>query len=189
MHVDELKTAAPMPKKEEVIAKNSMKLYSYLVCLSGLARYPENTRMFRQSDMMLSCISKTIGLDPKTIKYYLYLLEKQGLVKFQGIHRFLSEIEIIEGCEEKNNEEPKITNAQIKKMVFDVWKKRNKEEKNAVYYIPRPVPYTPVPEETLEVLNTVFNATEMEIKIYLFCCVYRDECVQRGLAFKFLTLQ
>ena len=38
---------APMPKKEEDIANNSMKLYSYLMCIAGLAAYPDNTRMFR----------------------------------------------------------------------------------------------------------------------------------------------
>lgn len=30
-----------------------------------------------------------------------------------------------------------------------IWKKRNKEEKNGVYYIKRPTPWTPIPEETL----------------------------------------
>jgi hypothetical protein len=38
---------APMPKKENEIVDNPMKLYSYLVCISGLAIYPDNTRMFR----------------------------------------------------------------------------------------------------------------------------------------------
>ena len=46
--VDTMATkGAPMPKKEEDIANNSMKLYSYLMCIAGLAAYPDNTRMFR----------------------------------------------------------------------------------------------------------------------------------------------
>jgi hypothetical protein len=36
-----------MPASEIEIAKSSMKLYSYLVCIAGLANYPDNTRMFR----------------------------------------------------------------------------------------------------------------------------------------------
>lgn len=47
---------APMPKKEETIANNPMRLYSYLVCISGLASYPDNTRMFRQKNLMLTQI-------------------------------------------------------------------------------------------------------------------------------------
>jgi len=47
MHQEKLKTYAPMPKKEREIASNPMKLYTYLVCISGLAAYPDNTRIFQ----------------------------------------------------------------------------------------------------------------------------------------------
>lgn len=48
------KAAAPMPKAQEDIKNNSMKLFSYLMCISGLADYPENTRMFRQKNLILT---------------------------------------------------------------------------------------------------------------------------------------
>jgi hypothetical protein len=37
---------APMPKKESDLIDTKLVLYTYLVCLSGLALYPPNTRMF-----------------------------------------------------------------------------------------------------------------------------------------------
>lgn len=46
MKKQNVRGAAPMPRREEDI-RNSMKLYTYLICISGLATYPDNTRMFR----------------------------------------------------------------------------------------------------------------------------------------------
>jgi hypothetical protein len=46
-----------MPKDKQKVVDNPMKLYSYLVCLSGLADYPENTRMFRQKNLVLTKIT------------------------------------------------------------------------------------------------------------------------------------
>ena len=53
-----------------------MKFYTYLVCISGLATYPENTRMFRQKDLMLSKIKEATGITDKTAKLYLQILER-----------------------------------------------------------------------------------------------------------------
>ena len=41
--------------------------------------------------------------------------------------------------------------ARIEAQIYGaaIWKKRNKEEENGVYYIRRPSPWTPIPEETL----------------------------------------
>jgi len=64
-----------MPKKESSITDNPMRLYTYLVCISGLADYPDNTRMFRQKDLTLTRIQETTGITPKTAKLYLYCLE------------------------------------------------------------------------------------------------------------------
>lgn len=70
------KCAAPMPKKEEDILNNSMKLFAYLSTLSGLANYPSNTRMFRQKNLMPSRIKKQLEL-PKKQQNYIYIILKR----------------------------------------------------------------------------------------------------------------
>ena len=183
MKTKKLPTAAPMPKREEDINKNSMKLYSYLVCIAGLANYPEHTRMFRQKNLMLAEIKRTIGLDPETIKLYLYYLEQNGLIKYQGESKFNLELALQEYSTAPERRKTIVANAK------EIWKIRNSKEKNGVYHIPRPDIYTPIPEETLEKLNKVFDATELEIKLYLLCCAYRDDCAAFNKPYKFLTLE
>ena len=60
-------SGAPMPRSESSI-RNPMKLYAYLVCIAGLADYPENTRMFRQKNLVLSKIYQATGISDKTAK-------------------------------------------------------------------------------------------------------------------------
>jgi hypothetical protein len=45
-----------MPRNKETIVDNPMKLYTYLVCIGGLAEYPENARMFRHKDLSFTKI-------------------------------------------------------------------------------------------------------------------------------------
>lgn len=183
MTVQKIKTAAPMPKDKQKVVDNPMKLYSYLVCLSGLADYPENTRMFRQKNLVLTKITQTIGLDPKTTKLYLFYLEKRGLIKYRGEYQFNKELY----QEDFNSSKEYRLAAQTD--ACTVWKLRNKQEKDGVYHIPRPMPYTPVPEITLERLNKDFEITELELKLYLICCCYRDECIHNNKDFKVLTFE
>ena len=64
---------------------------------------------------------------------------------------------------------------------------RNKEEKNGVYYIKRPSPWTPIPEETLQFLNEYMQCSEVELKIYLWCVSYNDICNANAQAVKAVT--
>lgn len=177
-----IKTGAPMPKKENDIANNPMKLYSYLVCIAGLADYPENTRMFRQKNLVLTKIKNAIGITDKTIKKYFYQLEKQGLIKYQGKYQF-------DYLFQNDYDSIKDYSLAIYKHTAEIWKLRSKEEKNGVYLIPRPNPYTPVPEDTLEKLNRDFSITELEMKIYLLCCSYRDTCAYKGFNYQPITFE
>lgn len=177
-----IKTGAPMPKKDSDIANNPMKLYSYLLCIAGLADYPENTRMFRQKNLILKNIKSATGITDKTVKKYFYELEKAGLIRFKGKNKF----DTIDKNDFKHISD---YSAAVAKHAAEVWKVRNKEEKDAVYLIPRPTPYTPVPEVTLEKLNKDFQVSELEMKIYLLCCSYRDTCVYKGLSYKAITFE
>jgi transcription initiation factor IIE alpha subunit len=171
-----------MPVKEEKIVDNPMKLYTYLNCISGLASYPENTRMFRQKDLMLTKIKEAIGITDKTVKRYMYQLEQSQLVSYNGEYQFTY---INEGDYEDRKEYLKA----VDKECFSVWTSRYRYEKNGVYYIPCPKPFTPVPETTLETLNKTFKVSELELKLYLLCCAYRDTCVFQHRQFKVLTFE
>ena len=54
--IKKTKNCAPMPRNKETIVDNPMKLYTYLVCIGGLAEYPENARMFRHKDLSFTKI-------------------------------------------------------------------------------------------------------------------------------------
>lgn len=177
-----LKGAAPMPASEEDVSKNSMKLYSYLVCISGLADYPDNTRMFRQKNLILTKIKEATGITDKTVKLYLFYLERDGLVKYRGEYQF-------EYINRSDFQEFKEYREYAAQMAAKVWKERNKNEKNCVYHIPRPNPYTPIPEITLDKLNKYFKVTELELDLYLILSYYRDKCVKYGQSYKAMTFE
>ena len=135
--------SAPMPKAEEDINNNSMKLFAYLMTIAGLADYPENTRMFRQKNLVLTHIYKATGITDKTVKIYLYYLENNGLIEYRGVNKFNFHKYL-----EHDFEKFSLYRKAIEKYSAEVWKLR-KKEKDAIYFIPRPIPYTPVPEITL----------------------------------------
>lgn len=189
--IQKIEKAAPMPKREDKIS-NPMKFYTYLVCLSGLATYPENTRMFRQNNLSLVNIKKSIGLSDRTAKRYLYILEKEGMIVYRGNIKNLTEQEEEEICKKiglDSNDYNADNRVYQEKVGAAIWKKRNKEEKTGVYHIPRPDPWTPVPEETIQALNEVIDCSELEMKIYLLCCGLRDQCCYEGKAYKNITFQ
>lgn len=175
--------------------KYGVKFYAYLVCLSGLATYPKNTRMFRQKNLSLTEIKKATGITDAAAKQYLYQLEQTGMVEYTGEIKQLSEEENIVAwnkIQEKiksratKSEQAK---ARIEAQIYGaaIWKKRNKEEKNGVYYIKRPSPWTPIPEETLQFLNEYMQCSEVELKIYLWCVSYNDICNANAQAVKAVT--
>ena len=182
----ELRTAAPMPKTEKTIVNNPMKLYSYLVCLSGVAAYPEHTRIFRHKNIVLTDIKRVTGITDKTVKLYMYYLEMNNLIQYSGEKRFKHFDE--EDYYEKNGKLSPKYRLDLIKYVSGVWQER-KKEKDSIYYIPRPNPYTPIPEETLEKLQEDFNITELELKIYNLCCSYRDDCNYYGKKYKTFTFE
>lgn len=176
------KYAVPMPKQDDVISRNSMKLYSYLVCIARLAAYPEHTRMFQQRNLCLSRIKAQTGITDKTVKRYLYDLEMHGLVRYKGKYHF-------EWFNEADFDNPKDYSKAIYENSSQIFRLRNKEEKNGVYLIPRPDPFTPIPDETLRKLNNVFEVTELETKLYILCVTYKDECCYKKKACKPLSFQ
>lgn len=107
-------------------------------------------------------------------------MELQGLIIYTGEYQFKS-FSNPKGDDGKL----KYTAPQFRKLKVDeakrVWNLRSKKEKDAVYRIPRPSPYTPVPEETLRKLNEVYKCSELELKLYYLCCIYQDEIVYRGI--------
>ena len=103
-----------------------MKLYSYLLCIAG--KEPQrNGRLFQHKNLVLTEIKRCTGLEPKTVKLYLYDLELQGLVRFRGDREFsfnyINQDEFIEGgttIDKKGFREAK------QKEVFNKWKLRLK---------------------------------------------------------------
>lgn len=182
MHKQQPENSASMPVKEEEIVNNPMRLYTYLNCISGLASYPENTRMFRQKDLMLTKIKEATGITDKTVKRYMYQLEQSRLITYNGEYQFSY---INEGDYENHKDYLKA----LDKECFSIWTARSKHEKNGVYYVPCPKPFTPVPEITLEKLHSIFNVSELELKLYLLCCAYRDTCVFQHRQYKVLTFE
>lgn len=186
-----VKGAAPMPRKEDDI-KNPMKLYTYLVCISGLATYPEHTRMFRQKNLMLTKIYEATGITDLTAKRYLHQLEQKGLIHYRGE---INTSKISDEEWEEINKKLEKASEKTKQRKYEelvgalLWKKRNKEEKTGVYHIPRPDFWTPIPEKTLKQLNEDFDCSELELKLYLLCCNYRDMCVYEGRETKNLTFE
>ncbi len=177
-------SAAPMPKAEEDIRNNSMKLFAYLMTIAGLADYPENTRMFRQKNLTLTKIKEITGITDKTVKLYLYYLEENHLIQFNGENKF--DFYKIQPTDFNKFSEYRLA---VQTYAAKIWKQRNKNEKNAIYYIPRPYQYTPIPEITLDRLNRDFQVSELELDIYLFLCKYRDECVKSKKNYKAMTYE
>lgn len=176
MKKQKLTTYAAMTQDAEKIRRNSMKLLSYFICIGGKEKGLGTGRLFQHKNIILADIKKKTGLDPKTIKLYLYELEIEGLIQYRGdsenLFNRLYEHEYSNKTEFRKAKEDEIRR---------VWKNRNKAD---YYYIPRPNPYTPIPEQTLEILNRAatvdeknkndFCFSELGMKIYILCCIYRD---------------
>ena len=184
---------APMPKREQQLKDNPMKLYTYLVCLSGLAAYPDNTRIFRQKNLVFTKIESAIHITRETVKLYLYQLELNGLIEYGGDHKFkpFSLDDAIKESKEPIDKETLSKKGEkelLMKYIRKVWNKRT-EEKDAYYYIPRPNPYTPLPEETLVYLNEVLKCSELELKLLLLCRGIKEDYDYRGLPTKAWTYE
>ena len=133
--------------------------------------------MFRHKDLVFNHIKEAIGITNDTVKLYLYLLEQDGKIIYKG--EYLSNPILNE-----DSLKPVARRAAKLKEAKRVWALRTKFEKNGVYHIPRPDPFTPVPEETLQQLNEILDCSELELKLYYTCCRYQDEVNYRKLQYK-----
>lgn len=182
---------------DEKIKENSMKLYSYLICISCKGSSENQEKIFQQKNLMLSKIKLATGITDKTVKIYLYYLEKDNLIRYMGdihheyegkdgeIYPYVLETDFDLKTSKGRTEYKKA----IEKTAFKTWTDRAKNEKNGYYRVVKSTPYTPIPRETLIKLNEEFEATELEYKIYILCCRYRDICAEMGKEYKNLTFE
>lgn len=164
----------------ELIRKNSMKLYAYLVCLANPC--DERNRIFKHKELNFTKIKEATDITNKTVKTYLYFLEQNYLIRFQG----KSEFNYINENDYNNKTE---YSKAVQEEAVRVWNLRTKNEKAAYYRIPVPSPFTKIPEVTLKKLNQDYQATELEMKLYVLCCHYRDFCVEYKKKYKALTYE
>lgn len=73
----------PIVSENEKVQKNSMRLYTYLVCLSHFMGR-NVPRRFNQTEFNLNQIRTMLHMDYKTIKKYWKVLEESDLVKYHG---------------------------------------------------------------------------------------------------------
>jgi len=97
--------------------------------------------------LVLTRIEEAIGITAKTVKLYLYYLERDGLIKYGGNKKF--NLFISDDFDLNDKKQKAAYRKIVEKHSAEVWKNRNKEEKKCYYYIPRPNPFTKIPEETL----------------------------------------
>lgn len=170
MKINKTRTYAAMTANKTQIRDNSMKLYSYLLCIAGKERYG-NDRIFQHKNLILTQIQRYTGLSPKTIKLYLYELELNGLIEFCGVNSGGWMIYERRFIDENGHLDKKAFRKEKEMKAFELWRERKKDD---YYKIPRPDKYTPIPEITLEKLNSIFEFDEIELKTYITFCIYRD---------------
>ena len=146
----------PIFCENERIKQRSLKIYTYLVCISHLKDSYSGTRIFQQREINLSAIKRLFKMDERTIKKYWEQLEMDGLIQFNG----------------RYHENYDTTFAER-------WKVRNKN-KESYYSIPCPTPYRKIPKETLKELNEELNVDELTLKIYLILLNYQEICILTG---------
>lgn len=163
-----------MPADFNLIASNSMKLFSYLSLISKPISSPENIRMFQHKNLVLSNIQKATGITDKTVKFYLYHLEKEGLVQYKGGGRRSSNDKQTSHIhlQQESTESYQDFVVRLKSESFRVWKERNKKEKEGIYHIPQFSPCLLIPEVILKKLQP---ASELDLKLYMVCCCYQLE--------------
>ena len=111
-------------------------------------------------------ITRSTGLARNTVRRHLYELEIKGKVRYKGIRDndnqeacFKDGMELSENWFSlSKNKRRELIDAEISR----VWNLR-KKNRDGVYLIPRPDPFTPIPEQTLECLIKQFKCTEEEI--------------------------
>ena len=144
----------PIVSEDKKVQVNSMRLYTYLVCLSRFTG-TNQPRRFSQKDFNLNQIRTVLRMDYKTIKKYWRLLEETGLVKYNG-----------------------------KKDLNLDWDKNFMERKKyslGYYELSKEnSKYRIIPRETLDKIRTQFLVNENELKLYLFLANLQEQALHMG---------
>lgn len=144
----------PIVSDDEKIQKNSMRLYTYLVCLSRFTG-ANKPRRFNQADFNLNQIRAALRMDYKTIKKYWRILEETGLVKYNG---------------KKNLDLDWDKDFMARKKYTLGYYELSKESSK----------YRIIPRETLDKIRTKFLVNENELKLYLFLANLQEQALYMG---------
>lgn len=159
--------AKPIVSEEEMIKKNSLKLFSYLTLISNLKNKHGEERIFQQKDICLKDIQIETGLDPKTTKKYWELLEQDGLLSYN---------------------EPEGFPYEYGRSFSEEWKVRQKF-KYGYYSIPKPQQYRLIPELTIKRLVNDYKISELTYKVYIVLLNYQEHSILNGKAEKPFTYE
>lgn len=147
-----------------LVFDNYIKLYGYLVTISGFSIFSDNLKTFKQKNLILTDIKNKTSLADKTVKLYLYYLEELNLIVYKGEAQFnfLKEEDFSSSAE---------YHGAILKEACSTWKERQKE-KNSDYYINQPNTYVPISELTFLYLTEKANIDNLQLGLYLY--LYRN---------------
>lgn len=145
----------PIVSEDEKIQKNSMRLYTYLVCLSRFAG-KNSPRRFDQKDFNLNQIKRNLNMGYDTIKKYWRILEETKLVKYNG-------------------------SAPDLNLDWDANFMNRKKYKLGFYELSKESSkYRIIPRETLDKIRTKFLVDENELKLYLFLANLQEQALYMG---------
>lgn len=131
----------PIISDDIEVQRNSMRLYVYLVSISNF-NGKDKPRILSQKSFTVNKIKEILHMHPNTIKKYWELLERNGLIKYEG-----------------PSPDPTIS-----------WGTAfmNRKKDGATYYtIPKRSPYRIMPRETLDKIQYHYLVNELELKLYL----------------------
>lgn len=130
----------PIISEDVEVQRNSMRLYVYLVSISTF-NGKNKPRILSQKAFTVNKIKETLHMHPTTIKKYWELLEKNGLIKYEGPAK--PELPWVEAF-------------------------MSRKKDGATYYtIPKRNPYRIMPRETLDKIQYYYLVSERELKLYL----------------------
>lgn len=147
----------PVITTDTKIRKNSMRLYTYLVCLSRFTK-PNEPRKFFQSDFTLNQIKKDLNMNYNTIKKYWKVLEETGLVRYHGRDRQEGDFFFWDE-----------TFMERKKYPLGYYELKKEKSR-----------YRIIPRETLDKIRKEFAVNEMELKLYLFLANLQEQYLYLG---------
>lgn len=161
-----LKNTKPIFCDEKKLKKCSLRIYTYLVLLSNLKDNVSGERIFSHRDLNLSQMERILKMNRRTIKKYMFELEKEYLLLYNVRDNEYLELE---------------TNKER-------WEYR-KHHKDTYYVLRYPERFRKIPQETLEFLVTNENISELTYKIYIVLTNYQEVAILNKKEKKYFTLQ